>query len=264
MLVHEDILHHLHNNTSTAIKLETRHYAQEHSMHCMSNQMKTIRGRLIYRPSTDQTVVTKVYRIVPVHEDLVDTICKRDSYDNKSQVNDFDTIHSIANDDQSNNYDDNGHIPFSDEDQYIQETVSTTLSLQSSLLVLIHEVILHHLHDDISTIVHVLPSLLMYQQNKILRSSLLKSLQSKFLQLSVLASLQYGFLQSSLLVSLRSTPIQTSTLLSLWNIFLRRLYNDVSTIIRVQVKPEIHSYTHLYKNISTVTSIHIKPEISKS
>ena len=52
----------------------------------------------------------------------------------------------------------------------------------------------------------------------------------------------------------------------LWNLFLRCLYGDVSTIIHIQVKPEIHSYwySHLYKVISIVTSIHMKPEISKS
>ena len=52
----------------------------------------------------------------------------------------------------------------------------------------------------------------------------------------------------------------------LWNLFLRYLYRDVSTIIRIQVKPKIHSYrySHLYKDISTATPIHMKPEISKS
>ena len=117
---------------------------------------------LIYRPSTDQIVVIKDYRTVPVPEDLVDTICKTDPYDNKSKVDDFDMIHSIAHDDQSNNYNNNDHIPFSNEDQYLQESLSTALSLQASLLVLIHEDILHYLHNDISTVVHVLLSLLMY------------------------------------------------------------------------------------------------------
>ena len=59
--------------------------------------------------------------------------------------------------------------PFDNEDQYLQETVSNTLFLQASLLVLIHEDILHHLHEDISTVVHVLPSILMYLWNKILQ-----------------------------------------------------------------------------------------------
>ena len=89
-------------------------------------------------------------------------------------------------------------------------------------------------------------------------------LQSNFLQSSLLVSIQNGVLQSSLLVPIRNTPVRKSTLLSLWNIFLRRLYKNVSTIIRIQVKPEIHSYSHLYEDISTVTPIHIKPEITKS
>ena len=102
--------------------------------------------------------------------------------------------------------------------------------------------------------------------NEVSRSSLLRSLRSKFLQSSLLTSLQSKFLQSSLLVSLRSMHVHTSTLMSLWNLFLWCLYGDVSTIIRIQVKPKIHSYrySHLYENISTVTPIHIKPEISKS
>ena len=52
----------------------------------------------------------------------------------------------------------------------------------------------------------------------------------------------------------------------LWNLFLQYLYGDVFTIIRIQVKPKIHSYrySHLYQDFSTATSIHMKPEISKS
>ena len=131
---------------------------------------------MIYKPSTNQIVVTKDYRIVLVPEDLVDKICEIYPYNNKSQVDDFDTIHSIVHDEQSNNYNNNSHTPFSDEDQYLQETVSTALSLQGSLLVVIHEDILHNLHNNISTVVHVLLSLLMYLRNKVLRSSVLVSL----------------------------------------------------------------------------------------
>ena len=52
----------------------------------------------------------------------------------------------------------------------------------------------------------------------------------------------------------------------LWNLFLQCLYRDISTIIRIQVQPEIHSYrdSHLYEDISTVTPTHMKPDISKS
>ena len=116
---------------------------------------------LIYRLATDQIVVTKNYQTVPVPENLVDTICETDPYENKSQVNDVDTIYSKVYDDQSNNYDNNDHTHFDNEDQYLQGAVRTTLSLQASLLVFIHENILHHLHKDIFTVVHVLLSILM-------------------------------------------------------------------------------------------------------
>ena len=86
---------------------------------------------LIYRLSTDQIVVTKDHQIVPIPEDLVDTICESDSYENKSQVNVVDTILSTIHDDQSNNYNNNNHTSFSNEDQYLQEANEV---LRSSLL----------------------------------------------------------------------------------------------------------------------------------
>ena len=82
---------------------------------------------LIYRLSIDQIVVTKDYQTVPVPEDLVDTICESDLYENKSQVNDVNTIHSVVHDDQSNKYNDNNHTLFSNEDQYTQKN-STIIS----------------------------------------------------------------------------------------------------------------------------------------
>ena len=98
-------------------------------------------------------------------------------------------------------------------------------------------------------------SLLISLRDKSLRSSLLVSLQYGLLQLSLLTSLRHRFLQSSLLVSLRSNTVHTFTLLSLWNIFLRCLYENISTIIRIKVKPKIYSYNYLYKDISTATPI---------
>ena len=80
------------------------------------------------------------------------------------------------------------------------------------------------------------------------------------LLLSLLVSLRNGVLQSSLLVSLQNTPI----LLSLWNIFLRPLYEDISTTIHIQVKPEIYFYNHVYEDISTIIPIHRKPETTRS
>ena len=105
---------------------------------------------LIYRPSTNQMVFTKDYWTVPVPKDLVDTIWKTDLYDNKSQVDDFDMIHSIVHDGQSNNNDNDVHNPFSDDNQCLHETVNTILPLQQSLKVLIHE--------DIYTISSMTPS----------------------------------------------------------------------------------------------------------
>ena len=71
---------------------------------------------MIYSLSTDQMVVTKDYQYVPVPEDTIETIWKSDQYENKSQVVDVDAILSIVHDDQSNNYDDNNHTPFSNKD----------------------------------------------------------------------------------------------------------------------------------------------------
>ena len=69
---------------------------------------------LIYRPSTDQIVVKKDYRTVPVPKNLVDIICKTDPYDNKSQVNNFDRNHSTVHYDQSNNNDNDGRTHCND------------------------------------------------------------------------------------------------------------------------------------------------------
>ena len=80
----------------------------------------------------------------------------------------------------------------------------------------------YHLYEGISTIVHLL--------------------------LSLLVSLRNGVQQSSLLVSLQSTSVLISPLMPIWNIILQRLYEDISTIIRIQVKPETNSYHHLYKD----------------
>ena len=63
----------------------------------------------MYRLSMDQIVVTKNYQTVPVPDNLVDAISKTDSYDNKSQVDNLDTIHSIVHDDQSNNNNNNNN-----------------------------------------------------------------------------------------------------------------------------------------------------------
>ena len=82
--------------------------------------------------------------------------------------------------------------------------------------------------------------------------------------LPLLVSLRNGVLSSSLLLSLQSTSVLESPLTPLWNIFLRRLYKDISTIIYIQVKLETHSYDHLYEDVSTVTPKHTKLEITRS
>ena len=56
---------------------------------------------------------------IPVSEDLVDTIYESNLYENKLQVDDVNTIISIVYNDQSNNYDDNNHTSFNNEDQYL-------------------------------------------------------------------------------------------------------------------------------------------------
>ena len=142
------------------------------------------------------------------------------------------------------------HMSINDEDQYIQEANEV---LQPSLLTSLQSKFLQS----------SLPESL---QNKFLRLSLPVSLRYGFLQLCLIASLQHGFIQLSLLVSLQSMHIHSSTTMPLWNLFLQCLYGDVSTIICIQVKPEIHSYrySHLYKDISTATPIQTKPEVSKS
>ena len=93
--------------------------------------------------------------------------------------------------------------------------------------------IIRHLYRGFSTVVS-------------LQSSLLASLKSEFILVFLLASLGSRFIQSSLLVSL-------------WNIFLRRLYGDISTVTHISSKLEI-----CLQRIreSTIYSIQTKPEIS--
>ena len=96
------------------------------------------------------------------------------------------------------------HTYINDEDQYTQEAEEV---LQSSLLTSL--------------------------QDKFLSLSVLVSLRYGFLQLSLLTSLQHGFLQSSLLIFLQSTHIHSCTTIHSWNLFLRYLYGNISTIVRI-------------------------------
>ena len=140
---------------------------------------------LIYRPSTDQIVVTKDYQTVPVSEDLIDTTGKYTSISVK---------HS--------------------------ETTNTSTFLQGLFAMYLHKTVIIsldvpcHLYNGISTVVHLLMSLLISLWNGILQSSLLTPLPS------IIISLKNGVIQSSLLVSLQSTFVLVSPLTSLWKIFL--------------------------------------------
>ena len=62
--------------------------------------------------------------------------------------------------------------------QYLRKAVINILCLQPSLTVSVHDAILHHLYEGISTVVQLLSSLLAHLRSEILRSSLLTSLQS--------------------------------------------------------------------------------------
>ena len=79
-------------------------------------------GHLIYRLSTDQILVTKEYQSVPVPDDLIKTISKTDSSDNKIHVNHFDGDHSIVQNDHSNNNDTEGRINSNDKDDSEDES----------------------------------------------------------------------------------------------------------------------------------------------
>ena len=73
--------------------------------------------------------------------------------------------------------------------QYLHKVVITILCLQPSLTVSVHKDILHHLYEGISTVIHLLSSLLASLRGEILQSSLLTSLRNKFRRLSLPVSL---------------------------------------------------------------------------
>ena len=54
------------------------------------------KGHLIYKLSADQILVTMKYQSVPVPEDLIKTMKKTDSSDNKIQIDHFDIKQSIV------------------------------------------------------------------------------------------------------------------------------------------------------------------------
>ena len=78
--------------------------------------------------------------------------------------------------------------------QYLHKAIITILCLQPSLTVSVHDAILHHLYEGISTVVHLLSSLLAPLRSEILRSSPLVSLRRKFVLASPFASLRSNFI----------------------------------------------------------------------
>ena len=97
--------------------------------------------------------------------------------------------------------------------QYVHKAVITIVCLQSYLPVSLHDNILRHLYEGISTVVSSLLSLLTSLRSELLQSSLPTSLRNEFLQLSLLACQ--------------------------WNICLRRLYKDITMVTPIPPKPEI-------------------------
>ena len=73
-------------------------------------------GHLIYKLSIDQILVTMKYQSVPIPEDLINTMNKIDSSDNKIQIDHFDSDQSIVWDNHSNNNDNDSQTPNNDVD----------------------------------------------------------------------------------------------------------------------------------------------------
>ena len=138
--------------------------------------------------------------------------------------------------------------------QYLHKAVITSLGLQPTLTVSVHEGNIYHLYKGIYTVVHLLSSLLTSLNYKFIPPSLHVSLQSEILQPFLFTSVISGVLQSSLLTSLKSGTLRsfllTSLLVCLWNVFLRCLYEDIPTITSIPSRPEMF-----------VQGIHSKPEI---
>ena len=74
---------------------------------------------LIYKLSTDQTLLTMKYQAVPVPKDLIKVMNKTDASNNKIHMNHFDRNHSIVQDNHSNNNNNNGCTHFNNENNSI-------------------------------------------------------------------------------------------------------------------------------------------------
>ena len=122
------------------------------------------------------------------------------------------------------------------------ELASTSTCLQGLFLKNLHNAIISilclcHLYKSIFTTVHLILSLLTSLRCEIIQPSLHVSLWSEILLSFFLVHLRSGILQSSLLASLRSgtlpSSLLTSLLVCLWNICLRCLYKDSSTLTSI-------------------------------
>ena len=72
----------------------------------------------------------KEYQSVPIPEDLIETINESNSYDNKIQVINFNSNHSIAQDDHYNNHYEDGHIHINDMIISVDESYDELNNLQ--------------------------------------------------------------------------------------------------------------------------------------
>ena len=170
-------------------------------------------GHLIYKFSTDQILITKDYQPVPVSNDLIKAMDKTNPCHNKIQVMHLKDDHSTVQDNHSNNHNEEYYTPINNtndrEDKNqdesdcslhlnntesnktvdqgykillpVGQTKSTSISAKHNKITntsTFPQDIPCHPYKGISTIVHLLLSLLVSLPNGILQSSLLVSLQS--------------------------------------------------------------------------------------
>ena len=172
----------------------------------------------------DQILITKDYQPVSVSDDLIEAMNEKKSYDNKIQVMHLKDDHSTVQNDHSNNHNEKIHTPINksnDLEAKNQDASDYPLQLhnmesnktvnqgykillpvgpsKSTIVSVEHNETTNtstfpqdipcHLYEGISTIVHLLLSLLVSLRNGIVQSSLLVSLQSDSILASPLSSL---------------------------------------------------------------------------
>ena len=95
---HKDELVIAYNNKAGNTTLHPRVF---YGLYIKPNDVKN--GHLIYKLFTDQILVTMKYQSVPVPKDIIETMNKTYSYDNKIQSDHFNIKQSVVQDDHSNN-----------------------------------------------------------------------------------------------------------------------------------------------------------------